>query len=98
MKKISIISGYSGPGGSTEAFISLTNELNKRGFDAIFYGPNEYHLDKCKSGNLPQISTQAIVLLHYYNLGPTINAENIIYVSHELDWHPITASMKDTIQ
>jgi len=38
---IKIISGYSEKGGSTIALIELTNELNKRGFDTIFFGPHQ---------------------------------------------------------
>ena len=33
---IKIVSGYSEKGGSTSAFIDLTNELNKRGYETIF--------------------------------------------------------------
>ena len=49
---IKIISGWSDKGGSTFAFINLTNTLNEYGYDATFYGPHTWHLDKCKSGIL----------------------------------------------
>lgn len=91
MKQVKIISGYSGPGGSTEALIQLTNALNNRNINTTFYGPNEYHLDKCNSGNQATINPEDIVLLHYYNNPIKIIASKIIYISHELDWHPITA-------
>lgn len=49
---VKILSGWSNKGGSTFAFINLTNELNKNGIDTTFYGPHNWHLDKCKSGLL----------------------------------------------
>ena len=47
---VKIISGYSEKGGSTTAFINLTNIFNENGIDCVFYGPHQWHLDKCKSG------------------------------------------------
>lgn len=49
---IKILTGYSGQGGSTFAFINLTNVLNKIGYPTIFYGPQDYHLKKCKYGRV----------------------------------------------
>ena len=49
MDKVRILSGWSNPGGSTVAFINLTNLLNKGGIDTTFYGPHSWHLDKCKA-------------------------------------------------
>jgi len=49
---VKIVSGWSNRGGSTFAFINLTNALNKAGYDTTFYGPHEWHLDKCKSGRM----------------------------------------------
>ena len=46
---IKIFSPWTNPGGSTEAYIDLCNLFNNAGFDCIFYGPHDYHLDKCKS-------------------------------------------------
>ena len=51
-----IVSGWSNRGGSTFAFINLTNALNKAGYDTTFYGPHEWHLDKCKSGRMNEIN------------------------------------------
>lgn len=48
---IKIISGWSNPGGSTTAFINLCNLFNKNGYDCTFYGPHDWHLDKC-SGDM----------------------------------------------
>ena len=46
---IRIISGWSALGGSTTSFINLTNAFNNVGIDCIFYGPHEFHLNKCRS-------------------------------------------------
>jgi len=50
--RVKILSGWSMPGGSTSHHISLTNLLNDNGIDCTFYGPHDYHLDKCKSGSI----------------------------------------------
>jgi hypothetical protein len=50
--KIKIVSGFTEKGGSTTAFINLTNALNQRDINTTFYGPHTWHLDKCKSGIL----------------------------------------------
>lgn len=51
-RTIKIISGWSKPGGSTCHHIWLTNTLNEQGYDCTFYGPHDWHLDKCKSGKI----------------------------------------------
>ena len=38
---IKIITGWSNRGGSTFAFINLTNKLNEYGYETILYGPHE---------------------------------------------------------
>lgn len=45
---IRIASRWSGEGGSTESLIELCNMFNRRNHDAVFYGPQNYHLDKCR--------------------------------------------------
>ena len=49
---IKIISGYSHPAWSTLALVNLCNQFNSRGYDCIFYGPDNWHIDKCESGKL----------------------------------------------
>jgi hypothetical protein len=48
-KKIKILTGFSDKGGSTNAFVNLTNEFNKLGYDCTLYGPHSWHLVKCQS-------------------------------------------------
>jgi len=49
---IKIVSGYSHPAGPTLALINLCNQFNSRGYDCVFYGPDNWHVDKCMSGKI----------------------------------------------
>ncbi|MFW6121373.1 MAG: hypothetical protein ACOC80_10815 [Petrotogales bacterium] len=69
---IRILSGWSNPGGSTTAFINLTNALNEFGYETIFMGPHPFHLDKCKSifckpGEKLKIKKEDILIVHFRN-------------------------------
>jgi hypothetical protein len=85
---IKIASGYSEKGGSTSAFIDLTNELNKRGMETIFYGPHDFHLDKCKSGKLENIivNDDDILICHFLQLPVRPAAKKVILMCHEKWW------------
>lgn len=88
---IKIISGYSEKGGSTSAFIDLTNELNKRGVDTIFYGPHYWHLDKCRSGLLNEVVVKEddILICHFLKLPSRPNAHKVILSCHEKWWFKV---------
>jgi hypothetical protein len=69
---IRILSGWSNPGGSTVAFINLTNALNEFGHDTVFYGPHSWHLGKCKSEQYTQnskmkLNKEDILIVHFRN-------------------------------
>tara|TARA_R110001583_G_scaffold29368_2_gene102903 strand:+ start:1657 stop:2454 length:798 start_codon:yes stop_codon:yes gene_type:complete len=92
-QSVKIISGFSNTGGSTYFFIRLTNLLNRHGYDCTFYGPHEWHLDKCKSGYIggpPRSRDSAstyptdIVVSHFIDLklGP-VKAKKHILSCHE---------------
>lgn len=86
MSKIKIISGYSHTGGSTIAFINLTNELNKLGYDTTFYGPHQWHLDKCKSSLLNgklNLEKGDKLIFHFLSLPDRPNADKVILSCHE---------------
>lgn len=55
---IKIISGYSHAAGSTLALANLCNEFNSRGYACIFYGPDNWHIDKCASRKLIDFSPE----------------------------------------
>lgn len=85
---IKILTGYSDKGGSTTAFINLTNYLNSIGVNCVLYGPNTWHLDKCKSDLSNNIiyNVDDVVLLHYINLDKRLDVKKVIYVCHEKWW------------
>ncbi len=89
---IKIISGWSEKGGSTSAFIDLTNEFNKRGVDTTFYGPHNWHLDKCQSGLLNDnliINKEDILICHFLQLPSRPNAKKVILHCHEKWWFEV---------
>lgn len=89
---IKIVSGWSNPGGSTEAFIQLTNLFNSSGYEAIFYGPHEYHLDYCSGGRYlgsPTIKPEDHVISHYYRFPNKINSKKHILSCHETTVFPL---------
>lgn len=49
---IKIVSGYSHAAGSTLALVNLCNQFNSRGHACVFYGPDDWHIGKCRSGKL----------------------------------------------
>ena len=89
---IKIVSGYSEKGGSTSAFIDLTNELNINGIDTTFYGPHSWHLDKCKSGILDNsfvVDPNDILVCHFLQLPSRPNAKKVILSCHEKWWFKV---------
>jgi hypothetical protein len=88
---IKIITGYSERGGSTVAFINLTNELNKRGYDCILYGPHHWHLDKCKSDLIKNLKFDISdrVISHVLKLDNRPNVKKIVLSSHENWWFEV---------
>jgi hypothetical protein len=85
---IKILTGWSNAGGSTEMFIRLTNELNKKGHDTTLYGPHDWHLDKCKSGKLDntlKINKDDQIISHFLQLGNRPDAKRVILSCHEKD-------------
>lgn len=83
---VKIVSGWSNKGGSTTAFINLTNALNERGIDTTFYGPHQWHLNKCKSGILDNsltIDENDTLIVHFLNLPSRPNCKKVILGCHE---------------
>jgi len=83
---IKIVSGWSDKGGSTFALIRLTKELNNAGYDATFYGPHKWHLDKCKSGVLDEtfsVKPNDRLITHFINLPKRPNAGKVVLSCHE---------------
>jgi hypothetical protein len=85
---IKIATGYSEKGGSTSAFIDLTNELNKRGYETTLYGPHNFHMGKCKSDMLGNIviNEEDILICHFLQLPNRPSAKKVILMCHEKWW------------
>ena len=82
---IKIISDWSNKGGSTFAFIRLTNALNEAGYETTFYGPHEWHLDKCNAALLKDFipRSEDIVIAHFLNLQERPPVKKVILSCHE---------------
>lgn len=88
---VKILSGHSDKGGSTVAFINLTNIFNKNGIECTFYGPHEWHLDKCKSDLLQNYKPQHsdILITHYLRLPKRPIAKKVVLSCHEKWWYEV---------
>ena len=90
---VKIVSGYSEKGGSTSAFIDLTNEFNRCGIDTTFYGPHKWHLDKCKSGLLDSgfiVNKDDILICHFLQLPSRPAAKKVILSCHEKNLYEVS--------
>jgi len=89
--KVKIVSGFSEKGGSTTAFINLTNLLNKNGIDCTFYGPHNWHLDKCKSSLIQYLSVTEsdILICHFLDLPSRPPAKKVILSCHEKNLYKV---------
>lgn len=88
---IKILTGWSNKGGSTTAFVTLTNALNAAGYDTTLYGPHDWHLDKCKSGKLDvaKISKDDNVIYHFLQQPSKPIAKKVLLSCHEKDLYPV---------
>lgn len=88
---VKIISGYSEKGGSTTAFINLTNIFNDNGIECVFYGPHEWHLDKCEGDLLknykPEYNDKLIT--HFLKLPKRPVAKKVVLSCHEKWWFEV---------
>lgn len=88
---VRLVSGWSKPGGSTYAHISLTNLLNKNGIDCTFYGPQSWHLDQCQSGLLDQaiVGSDDILITHFIQLPTPPKVRLHVLSCHETTIFPV---------
>jgi len=92
MSHVKIISGHTNPGGSTVAHINLCNLFNEYGLDAVFYGPHDWHLDKCRADKASSlvINSEDLLIVHYLVMPerPAL-AKKVILSCHEKHNYPI---------
>lgn len=92
---IRIMSGWSHVGGSTTAFINLTNALNDRGYETIFHGPHVYPKNKCNFqqvvlGQKFNVSPEDILIAHFtkrFTSRPPVRG--FFFSCHEQDIFPL---------
>ena len=93
MRTVRILSGWSNPGGSTVAFINLTNLFNGAGIDTTFYGPHDWHMGKCKSEktqNLQIADGEDSLIAHFIPLKEERTPlRRVIFSSHETNLFPL---------
>ena len=88
--KVKIVSGWSNPGGSTVHHVNLTNLLNDNGYDCTFYGPHDWHRDKCKSGHISECKlTVYDTLISHFIQVTTSNVKRHILSCHETNLFPL---------
>ena len=89
--KVKIVSSWTNPGGGTVAHINLTNLLNDNGYDCTFYGPNEWHLDKCKSDTIDKciLGPTDILISHFIQVPEQVQVKKHILYCHEKDVWPL---------
>ena len=89
---IKILTGWSNKGGSTFAFIRLTNALNEAGYNAIMYGPHDWHLDKCKSDKLDNFKPEAddTLIVHFLALPDRPPVKKVVLNCHEKDVYEVS--------
>ncbi len=76
---IKIVSGFSIPVGSIVALVNLCNQFNEQGYDCIFYGPDHWHLDKCRAAGLADFHPEEgdIIIVHRIRLFSTAQLDNL---------------------
>lgn len=100
--KVKIVSGWSNPGGSTLHHIGLTNLLNDAGYDCTFYGPHDWHKDKCRSAHISECwLTEKDVLISHFIQPPPVKVKKHILSCHETNLFPLSEKPTagyDTVQ
>jgi hypothetical protein len=88
---IKIISGYTDKGGSTVAFINLTNALNAAGYETIMYGPHPWFMHHCKSDTIQNFKPEPDdnVIAHFLDLKVRPNVKKIVLACHEKWWYDV---------
>lgn len=90
---IKIITGFSAQGGSTVAFINLTNALNEIGIETVLFGPHDWHIGKCRSERLMSRKLQTKVndtlIFHFWQLQARPPVKKVILSCHEQNVFPL---------
>jgi hypothetical protein len=84
---IRIVSGWSGPGGSTLSNIALCNLFNAHGLDCVFYGKQDYHLTRCRAGRSADFRCEPDdrLIVHFTRWTERPAARRVVLSCHEKD-------------
>jgi hypothetical protein len=76
---IKIVSSSSVPVGATVALAGLCNRLNAGGHECALFGPDHWHLDKCKSGTLAEFRPEKgdVVIVHDIGLHAASDLQDV---------------------
>jgi len=86
---IKVMTGYSGPGGSTVAFNNLVNLFNKSGLEARLYGPQLWEGINCKfMQGFVEPKLEDTVIYHFM-MTPNKPCKKLILSCHETNLYPI---------
>lgn len=88
---VKILSGWSNPGGSTLAHINLCNLFNENDIECIFYGPHDWHIDKCNGKLLvdADFAAEDSVIYHFLKYPDRPKFKNFVLSCHETNMYPI---------
>lgn len=90
---ICIYSGWTNPGGSTVAFINLTNALNNAGYETVFMGSHTWPMNKCRFKLVQdyiKINKDDVFIVHFTNKIITRpQVKKLIFSCHEQNIFPL---------
>lgn len=92
MGAVKILTGFSGPGGSTIALSTLVNLFNENGIDATLYGSVKWEGITCKFRNLQNelsIDRNDVVIYHFLPVKQRFPCRKQILSCHETVVFPI---------
>lgn len=93
---IKIITGYSGPGGSTIALRNLCKEFLKRDIPCEMYGPHDWFIDSkyTKLINEVKVDKDDKLITHFIDLNQKPPLNRTILFCHEMWWFDFTKHSK----
>lgn len=84
--KVKIVSGWSAEGGSTFSLMEVCDLFNERGIHCTFYGPHDWHLDKCSRADMSQnlkIDRNDVLITHFMDMPKRPPCKKVIFSCHE---------------
>jgi hypothetical protein len=92
MGSVKVLTGFSGPGGSTIALSTLVNLFNENGIDSCLYGPFGWDGITCKFSNLQthlKINQDDVVIYHFIPIKNKLPCRRQILSCHETVVFPL---------